>query len=616
VQGRNGGLAKVDRADVFDVLVVGAGVVGCALTRAFALAGARVCLIERAADILDGASKANSAILHTGFDAPTGSLELACIRAGYEEYLHIHARLGLPLMRTGALVIAWDPEQEAALPGLIGQAQANGVSAIEPLDARALRRAEPGLGPGARAGFRVRDEAIVDPWSAPLAYLRQAMAHGAVMMRQAEVTGGAFDGRIWTLLTRRGPVAGRLVINAAGLFGDLIDQLLLGAADFQIRPRKGQFVVFDKPAAAHLRHILLPVPTAITKGIVVCPTAFGNVLVGPTAEDQTDRHHAELDSDTLRALVARGCQILPALAGQGINATYAGLRPATGQKEYHIRRHHGHALVTVGGIRSTGLSAALGIARHVLGLCADLAQGWRPHPAPRWPVVPNISEGAPRDWQQPGHGGILCHCEMVTRREVEAALSGPDAAGSLAGLKRRTRVTMGRCQGFYCSAELARLTAGRLPQPMIAGAAAAPPRDWPAGNGRDGEARDGEAAGGDIAPPAEGRAEGALRSGGPAAGPAVQAAGEARSGGLGSGGHGSGQHGSAGGRMGDDASGDDHAGGQPAGKSAGQVAGQVAGQLAGQTAGQVAGQTAGQGPVGPPHGAAPASGALPGGRPR
>ncbi|MFN3991701.1 MAG: FAD-dependent oxidoreductase, partial [Tabrizicola flagellatus] len=220
----------------------------------------------------------------------------------------------------------------------------------------------------------------------------------------------------------------------------------------------------DKTAAALAGHILLPVPTKITKGIVVCRTAFGNLLVGPTAEEQDEREHASLDRETLKALMRRGEEILPALAGHEVTAVYAGLRPATEEKLYRIRDDLAPGYICVGGIRSTGLSAALGIAAHVVRLAA---RDFRPLADPVWPVMPNISVAAPRDWECPGHGGVVCHCELVTRREIEAALTGPLAAASLAGLKRRTRVTMGRCQGFYCTAELARLTEGRLVQPML-----------------------------------------------------------------------------------------------------------------------------------------------------
>lgn len=448
----------------YDVAVIGAGIVGAALARAFTLAGARVVVLEKAVDVLDGASKGNSAILHTGFDAPTGSVELDCIREGYALYNELRDRLGLPLVRAGAMVLAWTEEEQAGLPGLIDHAIANGVADVHPVTAAEARALEPALSSAVRAGFRVPGEHLIDPWSAAHGYLLQAMANGAVLRRQAEVLAGRHEDGLWHLATTAGAVSAELVINAAGLWGDEVDRRVTGQSWFTIKPRKGQFVVYDKTAAALAGHILLPVPTKITKGIVVCRTAFGNLLVGPTAEEQDDREHATLERETLQALMRRGCEILPALAGHEVTAVYAGLRPATEEKEYRIRTDLAPGYICVGGIRSTGLSAALGIAAHVLRLAkrSDL-----PIEEPSWPVMPNISVAAPRDWQCAGHGGIVCHCELVTRREIEAAMTGPLAAGSLAGLKRRTRVTMGRCQGFYCSAELARLTEGRLSQPML-----------------------------------------------------------------------------------------------------------------------------------------------------
>jgi glycerol-3-phosphate dehydrogenase len=246
----------------------------------------------------------------------------------------------------------------------------------------------------------------------------------------------------------------------------VLDERLLGRRDFTIRPRKGQFVVYDKPAAALAGHILLPVPTAITKGIVICRTACGNLLVGPTAEEQEDPDRATLDQATLALLRAKGEEILPALRGHEVTAAYAGLRPATEHKDYRIRHHTDRNWMTVGGIRSTGLSSALGTAAHVARLAAGHGHAF---PAPDdifWPKVPNISTVASRDWETAGNGGIVCHCELVTRREIEAALSGPLPARSLAGLKRRTRVTMGRCQGFHCLGPLARITHGHFDQPL------------------------------------------------------------------------------------------------------------------------------------------------------
>lgn len=452
---------------LFDVAILGAGVIGCATARRFALEGARVVLIDKAADLLDGASKANSAILHTGFDAPRGTLEQACVARGHAEYLEIRERLNLPLLETGALVLAWTEAEEDALPQLMTQARANGVGDIEPMGGAALRRLEPELADHVRAGFRVPREYVIDPWSAPYAFALQAVENGATLLRGAQVQSGTFDGTGWELSTPVGNVRAQTVINAGGLYGDVIDRMLLGQTDFEIRPRKGQFVVFDKPASQLVRHILLPVPSATTKGVVVCRTIFGNLLVGPTAEEQTARDVAELVPETLQALRQRGAEILPRLAQVEVTAIYAGLRPASQFKDYRIKRHEGRNFITIGAIRSTGLTASLGIARHVFDLYAEsLDAPPPPLPDPVWPSVPNIAEHRERAWQRAQNGGIVCHCERVARCEIEAALNGPIPVQSAGGLKRRTRAMLGRCQGFYCMAELEKITRGRMVEPL------------------------------------------------------------------------------------------------------------------------------------------------------
>jgi glycerol-3-phosphate dehydrogenase len=454
---------------VADVAIVGAGVVGCAMARRFALEGAKVVLLEREADLLSGASKANSAVLHTGFDAPSGSVELSCMQAGYAEYLSIRENHNLPLLKTGAMVVAWSEVERAALDRIEAQARTNGVGNVERLTASEIHAREPELSPLALEALLVPGEHIVDPWSPFLAYLLQAKAHGAEISFATEVISGTFSGEVWTLQTSTGERRARIVINCAGLHGDRLDTRLLGAASFQIRPRKGQFVVFDKAAAGLLRTIILPVPTERTKGVIVCPTAFGNVLVGPTAEEQDDRERATVEEETLRGLMARAAEIVPALAQMDVTAVYAGLRPATEEKEYRISVRRDRNWITVGGIRSTGLTASLGIARHVYGLYEAMERRHTAVAEPVLPRVPNLAEHGPRDWQSPGYGEIVCHCELVTLREIEQALTGPLPARDLGGLRRRTRCGMGRCQGFNCSARLAQLTADCFSSPLAVG---------------------------------------------------------------------------------------------------------------------------------------------------
>ena len=450
---------------VFDLAIIGAGVVGCALARRATLEGASVVVLERAPDILAGASKANSALLHTAYDAETGSLELACVQAGYAEYLEIRERLGLTVLETDALVVAWNERELAALPAMAALASANGVAA-EVIDAVRVRALEPNLAASALGGVTVPGEHVIDPWSAPLAYLTQAVANGAVVLRNAALKSASDDGALWTLGIASGAVKARAVANCAGLQGDRVERLLLGRSSFEIRPRKGQFVVFDKPAFHLVRRLILPVPNERTKGVILARTAFGNLLVGPTAEEQEDRERPFLDETVLRQLVEQGIARVPRLAEVAVTATYAGLRPATEKKEYRVGVDRERRVLTLGGIRSTGLTGCLGLARHGWELCRGFFPGVSPLAKPVWPSLPNLAETAPRDWQKPGYGEIVCHCELVTRREIEAALSGPLPAGDFGGLRRRTRAAMGRCQGFHCLGRLATLTEGRLAQPL------------------------------------------------------------------------------------------------------------------------------------------------------
>ncbi len=446
----------------FDLAVIGAGVVGCAVFRAFTLAGLKTVLIERDADIINGASKANSALLHTGFDAGPGTLELDCVKRGHTLYHQIHQRLGLSLIETGAILVAWTEADLAALPGIVAQAHANGVLDVRQLSAEEVRAREPHLAPDLRGGVLVPGEAVIDPWSAPLAYVLQGMANGGTVLRGTEVTGGRQDAEGWTLDTARGPVRAGVVVNCAGNFGDLVEAIAR-PSPFQIRPRKGQFVVLDKTAAAYANAIILPVPNERTKGVVIARTAFGNLLVGPTAEEQAERRIATVEEDQLEKLLAQGARMIPALAREPVTTTYAGLRPATQFKDYQIEALSQRRWITVGGIRSTGLTGSLGIAEHLCGLYEQHFGRLHPLPDPIWPRVPNLTEGLPRPWQQPGRDEILCHCELVTRGEIEAALEGPLPAGNLGGLKRRTRCMMGRCQGFYCTRRVMEVCADRLP---------------------------------------------------------------------------------------------------------------------------------------------------------
>jgi glycerol-3-phosphate dehydrogenase len=443
-----------DPNEVFDVAVIGGGVVGTGIFRQFALNGAKTLLIERANDILEGASKGNSAILHTGFDAPPESLELQCVKDGYAEYMKIKDELDLNFRNTQAVVVAWTEEQLEKLGAIQAKGFGNGIKELDLLDTAQLHAREPNLSSDAKGAILVHGESLIDPWRAPLAYLKQGIAAGGKSAFSHEVTGGNHTGEYWELETTRGTLRAKTVINAAGLYGDVVDRIK-GSDDFKIIPRKGQFIIFDETAFDLISTIILPVPTKITKGVVVTPTAFGNILVGPTAEDQESRTDSRTVEETLHDLQEKAFQIVPKLRDHKIIATFAGLRPASDEPQYRVMINDAANWITVGGIRSTGLTSSLGLAKHIW----TLHDTHYTEEAPAQPIVhtPNISVFSERDFERKGYDRIVCHCEHVTEREIREALREESGAGTWGGLKRRTRAGMGRCQGFNCAADVAQI---------------------------------------------------------------------------------------------------------------------------------------------------------------
>ncbi|MCW7946054.1 ferredoxin [Streptomyces hygroscopicus] len=450
----------------YDVVIVGAGVVGCAIARELALhPRLRVALVEAQDDVGQGTSKANTAILHTGFDAVPGSLEARLVREGAHRLAAYAAESGIPVEPVGALLVAWDDEQLTALPGLAAKAEKNGYEDARFLGPEEVYAREPRLGPGALGALHIPGESIICPWTTTLAYATQAVRGGVDLHLNCRVRQAGTG----VLHTTRGTLHTRRIVNAAGLGSDILDRDL-GHSDFTVTPRRGQLIVFDKFARELVRHILLPVPTALGKGVLVTPTVYGNVLLGPTAEDLDDRTATGSTPEGLALLRDKGRRILPDLLDEEVTAVYAGLRAATEHDDYQIHARHGQGYVTVGGIRSTGLSASMAIAAHVVGLLAEggLDLGVRDELEPV--RMPNLGEAFPRPYQRPdliaadpAYGNLVCHCERVTLGEIRDALASTIPPGGLEGLRRRTRARAGRCQGFHCGAAVRELLEGRRP---------------------------------------------------------------------------------------------------------------------------------------------------------
>lgn len=444
--------AAADRT--FDVAVVGGGVVGCAVARLLSHHHLRVALVEARADVGAGTSKANTAILHTGFDAVPGSAEARLVARGYE-LLHSYAPgAGISVEETGAVLVAWDDEQAANLPKLHAKAVQNGYDAAEVIDAAAVRAMEPHLGPGVTGGMVVPGEHLIDPWTTPIAFATEAVINGCRLFTGFEVAGCEVYPEVTVLTSADGDtVVARYVVNAAGLHGDSLHRLF-GFDGFTVRPRRGELIVFDKLARPLLSRTILPVPTSHTKGVLVAPTVFGNVMLGPTADDIDDKAATGSTRAGLDGLLEKGRRILPALLAEEVTAVYAGLRAATEHSDYQLSAHADARYLCLGGIRSTGLTASMALAEEAVSLLRSI--GLLAHPKDADAVVhaslTPLGEAGPRPYQSAGT--VLCHCERVTAEEIDAAVRAVVPARDIDGLRRRTRAVAGRCQGFYCHAEV------------------------------------------------------------------------------------------------------------------------------------------------------------------
>jgi glycerol-3-phosphate dehydrogenase len=454
--------------ETYDFAVIGAGVVGAAVARELAASEVSVVLVEARGDIGDGTSKANTAILHTGFDAKPGTLESRLVRRGHQLLGDYAARTGIPVERTGALLVAWTEEELDALPGLKAKAEQNGYQRCQIVGAEHVYREIPRLGTGALGGLTVPDESIICTWTATLALAVDARSRGVALRLGALVEGVAIEDAVTVLRTSAGPVRARYIVNAAGLGSDEVDRLF-GYQRFTVTPRRGELLVFDKVARPLVNRIVLPVPTKVGKGVLVSPTIYGNVMLGPTAEDLHDKTATGTSETGFEFLLGKGERLLPDLLREEVTASYAGLRAAIDRDDYLVEADHDRRYLLIGGIRSTGLTAAMAIAEHVRQLLDDSGVDLKPRDRlPDPPQMPNIGESFTRPYQDadriagdPAYGRIVCFCERVTAGEIRDAYRSPIPPCDLNGLRRRTRAMNGRCQGFYCGAEVLALTDAR-----------------------------------------------------------------------------------------------------------------------------------------------------------
>ena len=440
---------------MYDAVIVGGGAVGCAVARWLSRYRLRICLTERNEDVCTGTSKANSAICHAGFDAPVGSAKARFNVEGSRMMEELSRQLDFPYRRCGALVLCFDEKDIPRLEELKTRGEQNGVEGLTVLDRETLRRQEPQVSPKAAAALYAPTSAILCPFGMTAALAENAAANGCEFRFNTAVRRIRRQDGHFLLETDQGTLESRVVIAAAGVHGDTLHNQLC-ETKLTIVPRRGEYCLLDKRDGALVRHTIFQLPSAMGKGVLVTPTVHGNLLTGPTAEDQEEKDVTATTAAGLRRVGETAAQSVPALPMRDVITSFAGLRAhLAGEDDDFIVGESADGFFEAVGIESPGLSSAPAIGRYLAGLAAaKLGAAEKDDFIPERRDIPHPREMdfAARQAliaQDPSYAAVVCRCEEITEGEIREAIRR--GARSLDGVKRRVRAGMGRCQGGFCA---------------------------------------------------------------------------------------------------------------------------------------------------------------------
>jgi glycerol-3-phosphate dehydrogenase len=443
---------------VFDVAVIGGGVVGCAVLRELARYRLRLLLLEKEADVAEGVSKANSGVIHAGFNVPPGTLKARTNISGLKRIYALAEELGVPHRKTGKLVVALDRSDFPRLDELKEQGDRNGTPGLTVVDADAIRSIEPGVR-GLRALYSP-ETGIVSPYELTIALAESSRCNGAAVVLEAGVTGVAVRGDVFVLATPKGEFSARWVVNSAGLFAEEV-AALAGVPAPRVGLFRGEYLVSDQEAGSVLRMPVYPAPPRDDSflGVHVTPTMEGNILLGPSSEAVGDRGDTASTAVVADKLKAEAFALVPDLARFPFIHAYAGIRPKLA--DFVIEESPARPRwIDLFGIESPGLTAAPAIAEMVADLIGakedlEFRKDFEPGLPGSWRFAHTDDVGrARRVAGDRAWGEMVCRCEHVTRAEVLAALRSPLGPRTFDAIKRRTRCGMGRCQGGFCTPRL------------------------------------------------------------------------------------------------------------------------------------------------------------------
>ncbi|MBZ4665657.1 NAD(P)/FAD-dependent oxidoreductase [Mahella sp.] len=442
---------------MYDVVIIGAGVVGSCIARELSRYELSICLLDKEWDVASGTSKGNSAIVHAGYDAKPGTLQARLNVKGNELMEQWCTELDVPFKRVGSLLLAFNDDDMGELYKLMEQGRTNGVPELRIIYKDELHTMEHHISGDAIAALYAPTAGVVCPYELTIAAAENAVINGADIRLGQTVQSIMRDSDSFEVVTTEHTIRARYVIDAAGVYADDIASMI-GDNSFKITPRKGEYCILDKAKGYLAKHVIFQPPTAMGKGVLVTPTVDGNILVGPNAHDVNDKEDMATTAEGLQEIMDTARKSVPAVSERDVITSFAGLRAVSGDDFVIKPSDVDSRFIIVGGICSPGLTSAPAIALmvteflHQAGLIIDAKADYNPirKGIPRFREM-NEDERRRLIAMDPAFGRVICRCETVTEGEIIEAVNRPIPAVTLDAIKRRARAGMGRCQSGFCT---------------------------------------------------------------------------------------------------------------------------------------------------------------------
>ena len=458
---------------MYDFIIIGAGIVGTNIARELSKYPFKTLVLEKENDVANHQTVANSAIIHSGHDPIEGSLKAILSVKGNALYEELEHELNIPILRTGAFVLAHDEEEEKMLEELKIRANHNGVPTSTILDGDTARKLEPNMSDSVTKVLSLPTTKVTYPWEVAFACLENAMKNGVEFRKNQEVTNITYEKDHFIVETNfKEKIETKNVISASGIFSDHIAHMIEKDVPYTIKPRRGEYYVLDRRVKGYLERILYPLPTAKGKGVLLVPQVHGNILVGPTSVEQLEKVRTNTTPDGMKQIKEDASRLAKSIPFDKTIRTFSGIRAGSTYKDFYIQESKEYkGFFHVAGIDSPGLTAAPAIARYLVD------EVIKPNVSPKENYDPkrekkiffytlSEEEQKKKIKENPLYGNIVCKCEKITEVEIMEAIHGPLGNDTIKGIKKRARAGSGLCQGGYCENTVLKIIARETDQPL------------------------------------------------------------------------------------------------------------------------------------------------------